>query len=1584
MADDALKEAIANARANPSDEDAWDAVEEVAADTQSPEGVAELYREVISGDIGPELATSLGRRAVSFLEEWFGEDSTFLVDILSQVLGHDPSADWAFSRLTVVHTAAGRFDDLLALYDRALEATEDDHRRADMLDEAANVAKDFAGDSLRAIQYMRRLLPLRPKDKSLASSLERLLEKESQWQDLIDLWTGRIGTLKKKADVHAMRERIATCYLDRLERPADALAEVKRLLDEGGGGDGALSLLERISSDDAAPGDVRRDALELLKARYRAADRATDVVRILGSALELADRQDAVGLHREAAEQLAAQGKLEESFGHWTEVLRLDPAARDARDALRGSAERLGAHERFAAALVSAADACQDGFTRIGLRVEAADVRRAAVGDVEGAIALYQQVLSEDDVERSVVLKVARGVDGLLAEAGRPAERIAVLERLASNEPETADRRTAVGQLARVHDELGDVEAALAAWARRAAEDERDLEALDETILILEREERWPDLVATLRKRAEVAASPLRRRADLVRIAHVQNESLGSVDDAITTWSSVADEFGESPETVDALADLLSKAERWNDVSELLGRAADREADHVASIYARIGDVQREQLDELAFATESYASALRIDPGYEPARDGLAALLEVPDCRGPAAESLAMAYGSTDEWSLKIEVLEHRLASVPDDGSRVRLLREAAQLQEHRAEDLRAALGSMRRAMALAPEMRDIEADVFRLAEATSDWSAAIDAIRAAVSALGEDAPRARYLRNWEGKLVETHLGDPEAALAAYSKVFDGEPSRAENAVSVVRTAGAAALWSELADALVRSTAAAREVVPSVVEMVETVAVERGAWDEVTNAVERALASSEDLTPGLGRELETILAHWHAERRSDPDAAQAALARAVAREDTHVPTLVELSALQRRAPGRALYATLVRLADLLDDDLDPLHEATRVAFEALGDDELGRTTAERLYREASRLWRRNATLRGQQAPEACTRWAIARLVAVHEQANDPKRAVALLSDAALLPVPAETSLEWRRSAARIAAASGDAARAIVLYRGILDETPDDTEVLGALADLCMSADRLPERMSLLSHELSLTEDPERRLTIRLELANLVGELERRGGRVESLLANLEESPGHEPTIDAIVEVLELAGRHAQLADVLAGQARALEAAGEPKRAARLWSKVASIFEHEVNDTDRAVDAHRRVVELAATIESLEALARLHEARGEHAAAAQWLDRRLAVAEDDERPDIAVRLANAHLGAGQPERAITVLERALEQVPERADVREMLATQYRVAHADERLAALLTAAAPHIDDDATLLAYAREAADIFERRGEPGRGIPILERAAQVAPKDRRDPDAARGGLARGRPPRRSAGHLRGGRRVVRPATQRGPRCGASRARPCHPRPGRHGRGARAARARVPDGRVEPDHPPVARRVGARGRRPGSRRASVSRASPHRPASEARGDQGGRERGAVRAREDRPWSRRRGASRGALRVGAGDRGDERRRSARARPGARVAWGRGARPSGAREPPRRRGRRRVALGRRARDWAPSRPEPRARRGWARALPAGARARSAPRGPSPRHARPRAPHRQVRFVCRRAREAREGERR
>jgi tetratricopeptide (TPR) repeat protein len=1326
-----LSEALERARRSPEDDAAWDAVEELAGSTQRFEEVAALYEDVLSRELGPRLARTLGERAVRFIEEWYGEDAPELVRVLERVLEHDPGATWAFSRLTVVHTAAGRFEDLFGLYDKALASEEDLGRRKTLLEEAANVAKDFAADASRAIGYLRELVPLAPKDPQLAASLERLLEREERYEDLIELWAERLAKTRKKDKAQALRFRIAETYFDKLGRPKEALSEIRRLVESGDSTEGTLSLLERLSDSESTAANVRKDALVVLKELYAKDDRPADVVRTLERAIELSSPDARATLHREAGQLLYARGELEPAMKHFASLLKVDPTARDALVRLREIAKRTTAYHELASALERAADSAEDTSARVALRTEAGDIHRVSLDDAPGAIALYQRVLQETDAEPPAVLEVARRLADLLGHAGRAEERLLVLERLSATEPSSADRRAALGQAARVADSLGDPDRALLAWRTSLESEPNDLEALDATIGILEREARWDELLEALERRASAPVPPFRKRSDLVHRARVLEEELDRVDDAIASWRRIADSFGEDPETVDALASLQGKAERWEDMNEVLERAAIREGQHVATIYARIGEVSRKHLANPKRATRAYADALRIEPTATIARDGLNELLADPECLREAVEALASAYRDRDEWQSVTKLLEHRLQGARNPHERVAVLRETAHLHEDRGNDLKEALLCVRRAMAIAPDMRDIEGEVFRLAEATGRWEVAVAAIRDAVDALGPDTPRARYLRYWEGKLCENELDRPGEALDAYGAVLVHEPGRLDAAQGLVRTAAKLGRPDKMTEALFSVARSTGKVPEELLTTIETETDRVSAWDALTDEVETQLAASTGLTPTVGREIAIKLGHWHRTRRDDGARAEAALARAAAIDDQHVPTLEAVAAVQRRAPGLELYTTLMRLADLVEANLDPLREAAEVALTHLGDVDVQKKTTDRLYREAARLWRRQTETTGRYRPDECARWALDRLVELYDRQGEPGMMVAVLADAAHLPIDGDESRALRRRAADIASEVGDRSRAIVLYRGILDEAPDDQATLRALSAVCEAEGRLPEMMALLQHELTLADDRDRRLQIRLDLARVVGEMERRGGRVESLLSNLKERPGHEPSIEALTDVLEKAHRFQELADTLTEQAEKLEGQGEAKAAARLLGKAAELAETRLADVDRALLAHRRVVELAPeSAASLDALARLHTDRKEHGRAASWLERRLAITEGALRADVARKLAEAHLGAGQSKKAAAVLAQALDAAPERSDLREMLAIEYRKENASEPLARLLTDAASHLDDRDRLLAYAREAAALYTALGSPNRAIPILERAASEAPDDR--------------------------------------------------------------------------------------------------------------------------------------------------------------------------------------------------------------------------------------------------------------
>src|SRR4051812_30577895 len=209
-----LRTALKRAQENPADETAWNEAETLAAEAQRFDEVTAAYVKALRQKGARGVAAKLAQRALRVHEEWLGSDPDAMAEILELALAADPGLDWAFERLTLILSMGQRWEDLLALYDKALGALADGARRRALLLEAAGVAKDFLGNIDRAIGYLDQLFRARPADAQVASSLERLLERQGAWDALARVWETRLGLIGGP-EARELRERAAALYLDK-------------------------------------------------------------------------------------------------------------------------------------------------------------------------------------------------------------------------------------------------------------------------------------------------------------------------------------------------------------------------------------------------------------------------------------------------------------------------------------------------------------------------------------------------------------------------------------------------------------------------------------------------------------------------------------------------------------------------------------------------------------------------------------------------------------------------------------------------------------------------------------------------------------------------------------------------------------------------------------------------------------------------------------------------------------------------------------------------------------------------------------------------------------------------------------------------------------------------------------------------------------------------------------------------------------------------------------------------------------------------------------------------------------------------
>ena len=605
--------------------------------------------------------------------------------------------------------------------------------------------------------------------------------------------------------------------------------------------------------------------------------------------------------------------------------------------------------------------------------------------------------------------------------------------------------------------------------------------------------------------------------------------------------------------------------------------------------------------------------------------------------------------------------------------------------------------------------------------------------MQGAIANLPPGSRRRVELLALRAELCASRLGDPAAALEAQLEALAAEPGRLDLRQLAIRAAGQLGRWDEVARALLAPVVSREIRTQDLLPLAEALADGAGGFAGLAAALAAAVPGA-GLSPAATSELEGRIATLYADKLDDREAAEAALVRALAGTPDDLPTLRRLAELRRPTPGESLYETLLRIAALCPGDLDPLLEATELARTLRLDPSRLLDTAGRLLDRAERLLRLGAASEGTRAPEDAAGLALDTLVTALLDGGTPdgcRRAIALELEGAALPLGPETSRALRRAAAEQAEDRlGDRGLAIDIRRAIADAHPDDLEAAEALARLYAAEDRLGDLTALRRRQLERSQEPERRLALRLEIERLGAALEARSDRVALLRANLDERPGHAATIDAVAAVLEAQRRHGELCDLLEAQATRVEDQGDAETAARLWTRMARLAEEPLGDRPRAIRGHERTAVLAPTAAALDALGRLCMEEGDAEAAARWLDRRVTMADEAEAPAISLALARAYLACDRRHRAVACLERVLERQPAAGEVRALLADLYRAASAWEPLAELLANTTAFLTGRDELAAAAREAHRLFrDEVGAPGRAVAALERAAAAAPDD---------------------------------------------------------------------------------------------------------------------------------------------------------------------------------------------------------------------------------------------------------------
>jgi golgin subfamily B member 1 len=1323
-----LRGNLAAAKEFPGELSYWDRSEELARALQDGSLVAAAYDEVIHTELSNDVLAGLGPRAVVFQEEWF-DDGGEKIKLLLRIFSANPQDPWAFERLKLIYDAEERWSELFALYDRAIEVTEDTHARTTLIEDAAHVAKDFAKDAERAIQYFEALNLEKPGTRRVEAILERLYEKAPLHEKLARLYETQLVSLGADSGTGssaALRIQIARIELENLGRPEAAMrfldpvpvlesdARVTPLLEALVAAAAPTLLFVSEQSPQGEP--VRYAAARKLSTRYEAALNFLDFARLREVELEAAvSPRERIAAHIELKtlyEQLREGAK---EFRHASALVELAPEDETYRSSLRALSDRRGETSAFAALMQSLSEKQSDPELAANL-VFASATALAAADEGQEACLWFKNLAQRTQVSATLRYEAAVSLASLTETSGGE-DLLWALEHVAALEPHEPNKRAALERVAQVATESSEFARAIAAWETALESASDDTYILGELIGLYEKTERFENLVASLQKRALLLPSAAARE-DLVRAATVLTEHLKRFADALRIWLKIEESFGATAHVKLAISVLHEHLGDFEAAVHALNEsAALAEGSEQATIWGRTGQLAWNSLKDADKAFESLEMAVSVLPSEATSLSVLRAMLKDARVRARAMQILFEALARAKDHRAQVDLVETRLEMAETREAKVAVLLETAQLAETKLQLTSDAFEFTRRAFLLSPHLESLEQDLLRLAKSLGRTLEAISAIEDALrqgDVFKHGLEWSLRLHATAGSLVELENGEPRRALEHYLAITTLDPSKKKARLNSIRLAGVTADWNIIASILGGS--AEKELV----EQAEKAARASGKWSDLANAV-RHVVTLDSTGLEVKGTLSACLGRWYRDHLELLSESESAFLTALSTFPDDDALLEELSHVQRESQSPGLAQTLITLSRIRKGAPALLLEAVKCAAPNQKETTL-------LLLEKASI---DKFLQGDLTQESVLDAALSGLLELYT-VPDPQAAVAAIQRFCELPFSATKLRPLRLMAAGIAELQlHDTDGAIALFRTLLAIDPDDQEVQERLAALFVRENSGAELVALRREQVARAVDMELRLT---SYAKLSEALFRVDASAEGL-GVLHEALIHRPRAERIVAVLEQRLRVGLLFDELVSlwthQGELAELDGDADQSGKFYRQAAVLAESKLADIRRALDLAERATRQSPSVETIGELARLATSAGEHGVAAAQLDRLRGSIAPDARPSLVMQLASALLEIGDPKTAILRLEESTFERPEVLETRELLASLYRRADDVSRLAPLLADTSTQYTESPKVIAALREASTLFvERCQEPSKAVPLLERALELSPDDR--------------------------------------------------------------------------------------------------------------------------------------------------------------------------------------------------------------------------------------------------------------
>ena len=1206
--------------------DAWDTLDQIFSE------IAVSLSGGLGGDAGAELARDYYMR-LGAIHERLGKVAEAAAGY-ERVLGIDAADVEALAAMDALYRRTERWDDLVNVFRRRIDLTNDVGEREALYGQMAGVFEERLQRPDDAIAAYREVLEFEPQSVLALTALDGLFSRQGKWEELAENLEAQLALAETEEAQTRLMLRLGALRESRMSQVESAIDTYRQVLDREPENAEALAALERL-------GQLPEHELaisEILEPLYR---QSGDFQKLIGVYEVQVRKSDDPSRRVELLHQISslyedAGGDLESAFQTHARALAEDPTSEETKSGLDRLARATGAFTELAKvyeqlAAHSATGENAEPSIAVDLFTMAARVYENDLGALDHAVAHYRKVLDIDPQN----LEAADSLERIFRTAERYEELARVLEQKAEIFENLPDKKSALFQAASIEEDvLERPEAAVAVYRKVLELDGEDLRAIDSLIKLYLSQSRWPDLLGIYTHKADLVVDPEEKKGIYYQVGAVYERELSDVPSSIETYQRILEIDPDDAQALSRLDVLYQTAQNWPELLTVLQHESELAADPAEGIsyQYRIAELYEKKLDDVPRALELYRDLLQQMSDHGPTLDALEGIKSGSNLESALGASLVLepVYDATGEWKKLVSVLEVQVRAAEDAFAKVDLLHRIARFEEEMIGDHNAAFVVFARAVPIDVANEESLASFERLAMTVGRWNEVAALYDAELGKLREDPPRFVDLGLRLAQIFETQLEDVDNAVGRYRAVLEVDTENQEAIKALDRLFVMTERWSELVPVLARESEIGetpediltfkyrlgqvhqnylhdlpaaiqsyREVLAAAPEHVQTLEALEGLFAQGVHQIE------------IGEILEPLYqstGEWE-----------------------KLISVLEAELKQKREQEDRL-AMYYRISETHEEKLLSSEGALGVYVRALKEypgDEKSIEEVERLAGMVDGGWEQLAN-------------AYADVLGSHETKS------------------VQTSV-GRRLARVFEEELGDINKAEETYRYVLGVDELEPDALAQLDRIYTSMEQYPELAQVLEQRIRATTEKFELVDLHLRLGevyeerlideNGVGQLDD-AVRIQKRVFD-ELDPANEAAIDALERIYNTKGAWTDLRVVLERQ---LENATGDSQEADILAKMAHLLADRLDDVPRAVETWKRVLDLRGDDpEALHGLANLHEREEQWAELGDVLGRHYDIAQED-TDRVAVLVRRARLFETQlkeDDRALEDYERVLD-------------------------------------------------------------------------------------------------------------------------------------------------------------------------------------------------------------------------------------------------------------------------------------------------------------------------------------------